>query len=103
LEPTKIHVYISGRITGKKNYREVFFSAAQFLRDKGYFVFNPAEHREGLKWEEYMELDIPEVCQCDEVYVLPGWKKSRGARLEVKIARALKKPVFSYKTGERLF
>ena len=35
------------------------------------------------------------LMKCDGVATLPGWKKSRGAKLEVYIAKALKWPVHS--------
>jgi hypothetical protein len=33
------------------------------------------------------------VCDADTVVVLPGWRNSRGAKLEVMIAQAMKMPI----------
>lgn len=37
--------YLSGPITGQKNYRQQFARAAGALKELGYIVINPAELR----------------------------------------------------------
>jgi hypothetical protein len=80
-----------------KNF-PAFISAAKKLRKAGYLVINPAEldvNEPEDVWEECLRRDIRELMACSGVATLPGWKKSRGANLEVFIARALGWPVKS--------
>lgn len=84
--------YISGPMTGIPGYNyPAFMAAAADLRAKGRTVVNPAEN--GLPptatWHEHMRADIKELVDCDTIYLLPGWRNSKGARLEVRIAIGL--------------
>lgn len=84
--------YISGPMTGlPENNFPAFHKAAAELRAKGYPVINPAEYDEveGLQWHQYLRKDIRLLMHCSNVIVLPGWENSKGARLEVHIAREL--------------
>ena len=83
----------------------VFREHAKRLRDAGYEVLDPSENFGGAsdrKREEYMRLDIGHVLAAEAVAVLPGWEKSRGARLEVSIAKELALPVFDATTMKPL-
>ena len=51
-------------------------------------------------YAQYLERDLIHVLEVDAVVVLPGWEKSRGAKLETYVAAGLDKPVYSYATGE---
>ena len=76
-----------------------FQAAAKDLRNAGYTVINPAENHGGrtdLPLAEYFKADLPQVCDADAVAVLPGWERSRGARLEVSLARHLEKPIYDH-------
>lgn len=35
-----------------------------------------------------MRSDLRALLDCDAIYMLPGWSRSRGARLEARVARA---------------
>lgn len=89
--PAAAKVYISGSITKDADYREHFKAAEEKLRSMGMRVFNPAKHEADpdKSWEDYMKRDIAELTRCRAIYLLKGWKKSRGARLEYKIAKEL--------------
>lgn len=91
-------VYISGPMTGLPEFNfPAFNEAARFLRGVGHTVINPAENFGGdttLSWTDYIRKDIADILTVEGVAVLPGWEESRGARLEVSIARALGLPVF---------
>ena len=97
--------YISGPMSGIVGYNyKAFNAAAKELRGRGWRVINPVEldartKKKALVWEDYLRRDIPEVLKCDKVFVLPGWERSRGAKLEVLIAHSLKIPVVHY-TGK---
>lgn len=91
-------VYLAGPMTGHENHNfPAFHAAAERLRGSGLEVINPADHGlvNGLGWSDYMRWDLVKLAGCHSVYVLPGWEKSKGASLEVAIARALGMPVFT--------
>lgn len=79
----KIRVYISGPITGTKDYVMRFAEAEAKLEKMGFSVFNPArvnaELPESLGHEEYMEISMAMLGMCDGIYMLNGWRDSRGA------------------------
>lgn len=97
----KKKLYLSGPMTGLPEFNfPAFNEAAARLRTVGFSVFNPAENGTEKSWEEFMRLDIKAVADSDLIAVLPGWQKSRGAALEVHIARALSMPVLDALTLE---
>ncbi len=88
-----MRIYIAGPMTGlpEFNFPE-FVLVARILRSKGFEVFNPAEVEaiNGYPYEYYMRKDLTLLIQCDEIFLLKGWRKSKGARLEYRIAKILK-------------
>ena len=89
-EVAKEVVYISGPMSGlpEKNY-PAFFAAEETLAALGYEVLNPAKHPEQESWEDFMRLDIQDLLRADRVATLPGYENSRGALLEVYLAKQL--------------
>lgn len=94
-------LYVAGPMTGLPGFNyDAFNSAADDLRDHGYSVENPAETDDddclddgGPTWDWYMRQALVMVLRADGIAVLPGWECSRGARLEVDVAHALRLPV----------
>ena len=90
-------VYLSGPMTGLPDFnRPAFHAAAAALRAQGHVVINPAEVDLGpdASWADYMRVHLAEIARrVARVFVLPGWEGSRGAQLEVHVARALGLPV----------
>lgn len=85
-------VYVSGPMTGMPELNfPAFHAAAAKLRAQGHDVRNPAEVGEepGKTWEDYMRKDLRLLCDCNAIYLLPGWEKSKGAHLELHIAHRL--------------
>ena len=86
-------VYLSGPMTGLPDFnRAAFHAAAAALREQGHVVINPAEVDLGsdATWSDYMRIHLAEIARrVTQVFVLPGWESSRGAQLEVHVARAL--------------
>ena len=87
-------IYVSGQCSGLPfNNYPAFMSAELQLRALGYDVVNPttlpghAQHDQ--TWESFMRVDLPALCTCDALALLPGWHNSRGARLEYHNAIAL--------------
>lgn len=92
-------VYISGPMTGLPEHNfPAFMAAEDALSARGLEVLNPAQNGvvEGATWADYMRKDLAMLLQADEVYLLPGWIKSKGARLEAEIALALGMPTREY-------
>lgn len=96
-------LYLSGPMSGIENFNfAAFASAAEYLRGKGYYVVSPAEADEEdggvvdgkatMSWGDYIRRDIQLLLDVDGVVTLPGWRNSRGARLETYVARELGMP-----------
>lgn len=68
-----------------------FHAAARRLRALGHHVENPAEINADpkAKWEDCMRADIARLVTCDEIFLLPGWQKSKGANVEAGLAQVL--------------
>jgi hypothetical protein len=61
------------------------------------------EYQTDLTWGDLLARDVKIVAdQVGSVVVLPGWENSRGARLEVFVARLCRKPVYRYPDLEEL-
>jgi hypothetical protein len=92
-----MRLYIAGPMTGLPEFNyPAFYRAAEALAAKGFDTINPAraDGREGCRsWLDYMRASLRDVADCDGIAVLPGWGESRGAALEVHIARSLDLPV----------
>ncbi|MCJ1887384.1 DUF4406 domain-containing protein [Pseudomonas sp. LA21] len=84
-------IYLAGPMTGLPEFNyPAFHAEAARLRQLGYHVENPAEiNPEGGDWAACMRRDIPQLIACDTIALLPGWDKSKGARLEYHVATEL--------------
>lgn len=90
------HVYLSGPMTGIKGYnREMFMEAATYLRNQGAHVFNPAFSDLALSHSGWMVRDLHELTEhmdgkpyYDVLAQLPGWGNSKGATVEMIVAKA---------------
>lgn len=52
-------------------------------------------------YAQYMINDIHELIFCSHIYMLRGWKRSKGARLEHHIAKVLGMKIIYQKRGEK--
>lgn len=107
-----MRLYLAGPMTGKPQFNFPDFDRmAGLLRANGYEVVNPAELddpksraaalasvdgalgslKTGETWGDFLSRDVKLIADggIDGVVVLLGWEKSRGARLETFVARAL--------------
>lgn len=89
----KPKVYISGPITGRglTECKVDFNSTELWLTGLGYDAINPMSYDtiEDGTWEDYMKRDLKLLMDCDYIYMLNGWEKSKGARMEIYIATEL--------------
>ena len=63
-------------------YKEEFAKVEKEITEKGYIVINPAWLPKGLDINRYMPVCLAMVDAADAIYMMKGWKESRGARLE---------------------
>lgn len=85
-------VYVAGPMSGIAEHNfPAFNEAASRLRAQGLVVVNPAELNVGQEgdWAACMRRDVAEMVTCDTLALLPGWDRSRGALVEVRLARDL--------------
>ena len=84
-------IYISGQITGlpRNEWFAKFEKAEQHFLAAGYSVVNPAKNMMKLTYDEYMAIDLMLLENCDAIYMLDNWKKSKGACQELEKARQL--------------
>jgi hypothetical protein len=89
-----------------------FFEAERQLLELGHEVINPA-HNDGATYDEalasanagkhswnwYMRRDLTNLITCDAVCLLPDWKSSKGASLEVNVAKSLDMPLYILRDG----
>lgn len=87
-------VYISGKITGKFDYRKKFKRAENKLIKLGHSVLNPATMPIGLNYDDYMHISYAMIDCADCLYMLDNWKDSKGARLEFEYATVRNKKIF---------
>ena len=84
--------YIAGPMTGLPDLNfPAFHAEAARLRGLGYEVVNPAEISvdPAKGWAECMRADIAQLVTCDVISLLPGHEGSRGAKLELHIAKEI--------------
>jgi hypothetical protein len=91
-------IFISGRISGTNDYMERFAHAEEFLKNQNSnnIVINPTKVTATLphsSWEEYMDVTLPLLKQCNTVYMLRDWEYSYGARIENTWAKATGKAI----------
>lgn len=84
-------IYVAGPMTGLPDLNYPAFAAeVTRLRANGHEVASPAEINAGLEsdgWHACMRRDIAVLLTCDAVQLLPGWEASKGAGIEIFLAR----------------
>jgi hypothetical protein len=113
-------IYLAGQMTGIAQFNfPAFDSAAKDLRTQDWDVVSPAElddpktrkaalassdgspgsgSNNGETWGDFLARDVKLIADEDieGIVCLPNWWKSKGARLEVFIARLLFLPILKY-------
>lgn len=105
-------IYISGPITGHKDWRKRFTDAVTHTSDSYFFDrhgtadlsvrynafrFEPVSAldygREDRSWRWNMVKSLWELLRCSTVYFMRGWHESRGCRIEFKVAEIFGKRI----------
>lgn len=83
-------VYLSGPITGIKNYKGLFLFAEKLARMcDAARIFNPASQiPDSLGYEEAMKRCVRALTDHDTIVMLPDWNVSQGSKIEHEVARA---------------
>ena len=110
-------VYIAGPMSGQEDWNfPAFFEAERQITALGHEPINPAHNdgetvekalasaghpdRPNNSWSYYMRRDLPYVLSADAICVLPGWRSSKGASLEVHVAKAIGLPIYILRDGQ---
>jgi hypothetical protein len=105
-EGDEMKVYLAGPMSGYPRFNfPLFYSVTKFLREQGYEVVSPAEldderqakiamasvtgepgHQEWT-WGDFLARDVKIIADggIEGIILLPGWQRSRGARLEATL------------------
>jgi len=101
--------YLSGAITSDPDYRERFYKVEEKYLALGYEVINPVriDDESGVdltdwKWSNYMARDINILLNSniDTIVMLPTWKQSKGACIELYNATMILESNVIYEKGE---
>ena len=86
-------IYISGAITNVPDYVDKFNHAQNVLTVKypNATIINPVliVKPDFADWIDCMKADIKELVDCNTIYMMKGWQRSKGAMLEFIIAKYL--------------
>lgn len=88
----KEKIYIAGKISGIEEQAEKTFSFVEKqLVLEGFDVVNPMKlpHNHNKSWESYMKECIAALVYCDIIYPIKGFEDSRGACIELQLAKDL--------------
>ena len=89
-------VFISGKVSGIEYYvaYQTFANADRKLSSMGYQVINPMKIcKKNWSWVRCMIKCLWAIYFCDKLYQLDNWQESRGARIEYKWAKFLRKRI----------
>ena len=118
LRGRKPRCYIAGPIAGVPDFRERFAAAVPAVEALGYEAVNPCDITPADHDGEcppgydpggdasghtssacYMRADLRALLDCDAIYLLPDWSRSRGATVERLVAVACGIPVLEEGTS----
>ena len=87
-------IFISGPISGIKDYETNFRAAESYLFVKGWTVLNPAMLPSDMPESSYVPIDLAMLNAADAIVMLDGWSTHAGCLVEHG---------FALKQGKRVF
>lgn len=98
-------IYISGPITGidPEVCRSRFATAESNIRAQSFEPVNPLNNGlpETATYDEHIKRDLEMLATCDAVYMLEGWEKSKGCRIEFNVAATNRIPIIFEKEHQQ--
>lgn len=96
-------VYVAGAITGLSalEVNAKFEAAARLLAAEGYAAVLPTHIvPDGTAWREAMRICIGELTRCRYIFPLPCATESKGATIELQIAKIIGMPILNIARGD---
>lgn len=86
-----MRIYVIGPVTGIDDLNVPAFENARImLRESGFAPLIPHDFvSEDADWQQAMRRSIETLVKADGLAYLDGWQKSKGARIEMRIARSI--------------
>jgi len=84
-----VKIYISGPISGTDDYVERFKAAEAKILAAGQTTVNPASVTGSFDYRTYINRGLARLAECDAIYLMEGWRNSKGARLEQRYAETV--------------
>lgn len=115
LQCDPLRIYLAGKMRGEPYFNcDAFIMWAQYLRSLGHTVFSPCEHtmslygndiytknpegdeiKAGIDGRLVFSDDIDYIInEAEAIAMMPGWRKSKGARAEHAVAIAIGLPIY---------
>lgn len=83
-------IFLSGAISNRLDTYSLYFdAAADVLTSRGWEVYNPTCIPIDTNWQDSMKQTIRALTECDIMYVLRGYKDSKGVKIELNLAEKL--------------
>jgi hypothetical protein len=95
-------VYVAGAITGQpaSEVKTKFEAAARLLAAEGYAAVLPTQIvPDGTAWREAMRICIGELTRCRYIFPLPCASESKGATIELQVAKIVGIPILNIARG----